>query len=357
VHATRALAHLLKKKKCDVRVCKAIIPPQFLVRYEALYDASKQSKDARKRHHEFVMDNVDNDQSSAVGTLLDRQWGLTVDVPHVSIGSGVGSGFSSAIGSNGHPATTKRSYQPSISASFQNQQDIRKSHNTTLEFAIADFFHSENIPDKVVESARFRRLIKVARLCGEEFVCPDWKKIGGELLDLNFETRYNANKEALLKEAKIFGLAFLGDGATVKRMPLMNILAMCGDTPPITVSIQDCTEHMQDGGKKDASYIARLFEEEVIKFDPKRSCTDVFFFDGASNVQKAGQVLMAKFPRTFCFHGGEHVVSLFISSHAKIAPIKVLILKTCRFYNVFGSGANHSTHAQFMAQSAMVVGP
>ena len=25
VHATRALAHLLKKKKCDIRVCKAII--------------------------------------------------------------------------------------------------------------------------------------------------------------------------------------------------------------------------------------------------------------------------------------------------------------------------------------------
>ena len=32
--------------------------------------------------------------------------------------------------------------------------------------------------------------------------------------------------------------------------------------------------------------------------------TDLFFFDGASNVQKAGQVLMAMFPRTFCFHGG-----------------------------------------------------
>ena len=31
VHATRALAHLLKKSKCDIRVCKAIIPPQFLV--------------------------------------------------------------------------------------------------------------------------------------------------------------------------------------------------------------------------------------------------------------------------------------------------------------------------------------
>jgi len=53
------------------------------------------------------------------------------------------------------------------------------------------------------------------------------------------------NKEKLLKNAEVFGLAFLGDGATVKRMPLMNIFAMCGDVPPITISIQDCTEQMQ----------------------------------------------------------------------------------------------------------------
>ncbi len=140
-------------------------------------------------------------------------------------------------------------------------------------------------------------------------------------MDLNFETRYQANKAALLKEAQTFGLAFLGDGATVRRMTLLNILAMCADTPPITVSIQDCTPHMQDGGKKDASYIASLFATEVIKFDPQLSFADVFFFDEASNVQKAGQILMAKFPRTFCFHGREHIVSLFFSSICATATI------------------------------------
>ncbi len=174
------------------------------------------------------------------------------------------------------------------------------------------------------------------------------------MLNLNFVTKYQANKAALLKEAQTFGLAFLCDGDTVRRMVLLNILAMCADTPPITVSIQDCTMHMQDGGKKDASYTASLlFSDEVIKFDPQSSFTDVFFFDGASNVQKAGQILMAMFPRTFDFHGREHVVSLFFSSIAKIRPIKLLILKTCRFYNVFGSGANHAIHAQFIAQSAL----
>ena len=45
--------------------------------------------------------------------------------------------------------------------------------------------------------------------------------------------------------------------------------------------------------------------------------------------------------------------TLFFSSIAKIAPIKILILKTCRFYNVFRSGANHAIHAQFMFQSTL----
>jgi len=90
------------------------------------------------------------------------------------------------------------------------------------------------------------------------------------------------------------------------------------------------------------------------------SLTDLFFFDGASNVQKAGQVLMAKFPRTFSFHGG-NMLSLSSSQISQelsqsgyvifyrpfliiimtltylLCP-QILILKLCRLYNVFGSG-------------------
>ncbi len=155
---------------------------------------------------------------------------------------------------------------------------------------------------------------------------PSRRKIGGELLDLNYMYTYERNKAEPLTEVKVFGLAFMGDGATIHRMPLLNILAMSGVTPPITFSIQDCSKHMTKGGKKEASYIADLFEEKVLEYDPQKLYTDVFYFDGASNVQKAGDVLMARFPRSFCFHGGEHVVSLFFSSISKIKPIKVPML-------------------------------
>jgi len=97
--------------------------------------------------------------------------------------------------------------------------------------AIADFFHRENISNVVVETPRFKWMVHVLSKIGSDFEIPKRKQIGGPLLDLNFQTKYNDNKTNLLKSVNVFGLSFLGDGATVKRMPLMNILAACADTP------------------------------------------------------------------------------------------------------------------------------
>jgi hypothetical protein len=115
--------------------------------------------------------------------------------------------------------------------------DIRKSNNATIEMAIANFFHCKNILDAVVESTRFIQLVRVCRLVGEDFVVPHQKQIGGELLDLNYANVYKQNKANLLKFAKVFGLAYLVDGATIHQMALMNILAMSGTFPPMMISI------------------------------------------------------------------------------------------------------------------------
>ena len=88
---------------------------------------------------------------------------------------------------------------------------------------------------------------------------------------------------------------------------------------------------MAEGGKKNALYIADLFDEKVMEYNPLKTCTDVFYIDGVSNVQKAGEVLMARFPCSFCFHRGKHVVSLFFSSIAKIKPVKV-----CHLFTLLG---------------------
>ena len=51
------------------------------------------------------------------------------------------------------------------------------------------------------------------------------KLILKEPLDVIQEKNINRNLEMIKKEAEIFGLLFLGDGATISRCPLLNILA------------------------------------------------------------------------------------------------------------------------------------
>ena len=55
---------------------------------------------------------------------------------------------------------------------------------------------------------------------------------------------------ALMKDARTFGIAWLGDRATIKHMPLLNMLALCGEEPPVVISIFDCSDHMSEGGER-----------------------------------------------------------------------------------------------------------
>ena len=324
-HATRALCHLLKISGQGIAICKAIIPPLRLERYRALRDLGIASAECKKRGLEEVHDHVASRQLLAVAQL-------TVKRSKTSTGGAAAS--SNSLGFNAatkkHPyvkPNTHPSNQPSIVASVKNatmtQQSILQSNNTELEMAIADLFHCENIPDSTVQSARFAIVLKKARLVGNDFKMPGRKMIGGPLLALNYKTCFEENKSLILKNADVYGLTWLGDGATIHRMPLLNILTMCGDAPPMVVSIHDCTAHMAAGGKKDAPYISDLFEEQIVRFDKEKMFTDLVYFDGAANVQKAGRMLNAKYPRAYALTGGEHVISSFFSDLVKMGAIKV----------------------------------
>ena len=54
----------------------------------------------------------------------------------------------------------------------------------------------------------------------------------------------------LQKRVRYFGLLFLGDGATISRNPLLNILVSGGGKLPVAVlEIVDFQGHLADGGK------------------------------------------------------------------------------------------------------------
>jgi hypothetical protein len=173
----------------------------------------------------------------------------------------------------------------------------------------------------------------VRSTCGLKFQATWEKEIGGELLDLNYKATVEHIKKELGKEEPTFGIGWMSDGATVKRMPLSNVLAMTAGLSPMTCAIIDATDQMKYGGKKDASYITHYIEEAVSNFDPLKEMTDLLYFDSASNVQKGGKILEVIFPRTYCLHGGEHVVSLFFDDLAKLAQIKVSTNMKCKNKN------------------------
>ncbi len=58
-------------------------------------------------------------------------------------------------------------------------------------------------------------------------------------------------------------------------------------------------------------YIMEQFQRKVNLIDQDRKLTYCFFFDGASNVQNARQILYATYPQAICFHEGEHALPLF----------------------------------------------
>ena len=65
------------------------------------------------------------------------------------------------------------------------------------------------------------------------------------------------------------------------------------------------------------------FLDKMRKLDPSQKWTDLFFFDGARNMQLGGEVIKVEYPRVTCLHGCEHGVALAFSDWAKIPLIKV----------------------------------
>ena len=129
-------------------------------------------------------------------------------------------------------------------------------------------------------------------------------------MDVIHDQNMERNLSLIEKESDIFGLLFLGDGATISRFPLLNILVSGKNLPGELV---DCQGHLADGGTNNSTFICNRFLDHFKIFDPHKSIIDVIMFDGASNVQLAGELLQIRYPKITVMGGVEHTVSLFFN--------------------------------------------
>ena len=151
----------------------------------------------------------------------------------------------------------------------------------------------------------------------------------GNLLDALYDTSFECMMRTLLSEVDIFGLTIFRDGETIKSLPLINVLAAGPNNPFAMLDIVDCTTHLQCGDKNDVLYIVKMILPLIHRMENTRDIrnkkhsgiVDLVLFDGASNVQKAGNMSALHHPRITIGHGAKHGISLFFNdvyTHASI---------------------------------------
>ena len=66
-------------------------------------------------------------------------------------------------------------------------------------------------------------------------------------------------------------MLFLGDGSTISRRPLLNIIAYAKNIPVSVLENFDCQGHLADGNKKDTTFICNHFLNHMRDIDPGKN--------------------------------------------------------------------------------------
>jgi hypothetical protein len=335
VNATKALIHLShikgpKDGNAHVSFCPQISPPVRLV-YAALKRKSMRQIENRERSEQMIAARVDDDNHAGSQALEARRQKSSASVKKLS---------AEEIYAR---RAARYATHPTDGIALV-QQSFLASNESMLTMAIADLIHSHGLSFIFAESARFKKVLTLAKLAGKKYNPPNGEMVRGELMDVNFVRHTNRVRKDLETDKEIYGLSLFGDAATVRKMPMINILASGIHSSAACLSIVNCSQQMIRG-KKDGAYIARLFMPHLKELDPHKEDVDCLYFDGGSNFQLAGKILQAQYPRISVLHGVEHLSALFFSDIAKHPEVKDMIQVYRIIYGVFGNGSHHKPHA------------
>ena len=299
-NATKALAHVTRTTGQDIAICKSFqfISCKMQQSHLDLYHRFREKKRKRLVCHEAVHRSIDEHQQHLTAAIAASRRKKRAPVcttppgPSTPSASVVSKSSSTLFarnvsGSKTIPSTflTRKpklaATKPPVLMQLLIHDGPNPNGESGLTAAIADMIHSVGLPFSLSTDPKFRRVIKMARNVGSNYVTPTRQRIGSELLELNYNMYISRTKEVLLNQAEVYGLTLYGDGATVKKMPLINILCAGVHNPAAVLEIVNCSSHLQTGGKKDASYIADLFHPHLHELDPSKTLVDLVYFDGA----------------------------------------------------------------------------
>ncbi len=255
--ASKALWYLAGVAK-NIKICKKVSVKQHQI-YKAIHEFKMWNKGAKKCVLDDIVVEISNMQENAEVLESKRQ-------------------------QSGKIVEKSKVEKPKTDVNERLMQHNTASASSILTAKIANFIHAHGLSFGIAKKPRFQAILKAAKNVKLEYVPPDANMVRGELLERNFESYQAKQMEQLKKDQDVFGLALYGDCATIKRMPLMNILASSINNPTILLEVVNATDQLEDGGKKDASWISSHFHPHLERIDPHGSIIDCFFFDGDSNL-------------------------------------------------------------------------
>ena len=101
-----------------------------------------------------------------------------------------------------------------------------------MDIAVADFIHSNLLSFSIAGCPKFQRILDLAgQVVGQGYKPPHRHEIGGSLLTQLYNHNWDLQIKSLLTESKLFGITVFGDGATIKGVPLVNVLAAGVNNP------------------------------------------------------------------------------------------------------------------------------
>jgi hypothetical protein len=364
----RALSHVAKVRiygETGIKFCEATIPKEKLASYRHLasiknkkkYDQinkDKASKLSLSNHtNNLAIQHLANDTLSTVSIPNDTLSTVSIpnnqeplsDVTPVSLESNK-SKFSQSTSSK----LPKNQLQTVLD--FQNNNYAAVLDKNKVDMAIADFVLSKGLSFRIVEDVKFQNMLNFARMSSSSYTPPSRKAVAGKMLNTIYAKYIKDSKDDLKMDDSKFGLSIMGDGATIKKKPLFNVLVSGVHCPIYVANVHDASDQLAQGQKKDAKYISNLCREVVENLDPLKNLFDLALFDGAANVQLAGSCLECFYPRISVIHGAEHVCSLFCSHLLNKTKIKKLVDIYRTIYKYFGSGCTHMVYAVFKDYAA-----
>ena len=244
-------------------------------------------------------------------------------------------------------AATTSSFPNNSFISFNRNTGLFSNAREQMDIYVADFIYSKGLPFSIVEDPKFQLLIDYAHSVPKNYNLPSRYSVSNSLLNRLYSKYVSDHMKKLKMNEVYYGLSILGNGATIHKKSLFNILVSGAFCPTYVSRVYDCTKDLEVGQNKNAEFIARLFREVAYQVDPGKTLLDLILVDGASNVQKGGELLAIEFPRLTVMHGCEHVLALFCSDLLKKTKVRLLVVIYRIIYRVFGSGSTHMAYAVF----------